>query len=145
MIQLDELNFREQVLDSDDIWFVEFYAPWCGHCKKLAPEWEQAATSLKGEVKVGAVDATAYQSLAAQYQVQGYPTIKVFLPGKKNRPLDYQGAREADSITAYGLELAASHGPPPTIHQLTDQVKTHAIVFRRATCSCPLSSPTISL
>lgn len=122
VIQLDESSFQEQVLAGDDIWLVEFYAPWCGHCKKLAPEWEQAATNLKGEVKLGAVDATAYQALAGQYQVQGYPTIKVFLPGKKHRPLDYQGAREADGITAYGLELVATHGPPPSVDQLTDQV-----------------------
>ena len=43
MIVLDASNFDEQVLQSKDIWFVEFYAPWCGHCKKLEPEWNEAA------------------------------------------------------------------------------------------------------
>lgn len=46
------------VLDSKDIWFIEFYAPWCGHCKALAPEWDSAAAALNGQVKFGKVDAT---------------------------------------------------------------------------------------
>ena len=61
---------RVQVLDSKDMWLVEFYAPWCGHCKKLAPEWASAATTLKGKVKLGAVDATQFQDLAGRYGVR---------------------------------------------------------------------------
>ena len=62
---LDSSNFEEMVLDSKDIWIVEFYAPWCGHCKALEPEYAQAATNLKGQVKLGKVDATVEQDLAA--------------------------------------------------------------------------------
>ena len=58
VVKLTKDNFRKLVIDSDDLWFVEFYAPWCGHCKSLAPSWEKAAKSLKGVVKVGAVDMT---------------------------------------------------------------------------------------
>lgn len=39
-------------------WFVEFYAPWCGHCKALQPIWENLADSLKNEIHVGKVDVT---------------------------------------------------------------------------------------
>ena len=52
------------------MWLVEFYAPWCGHCKKLVPEWASAATSLKGKVKLGAVDATQFGDLAQRYGVR---------------------------------------------------------------------------
>src|SRR5687768_10271096 len=62
---------------SKDIVLVEFFAPWCGHCKSLAPEWEKAATNLKGLVKVTKVDATVETSLGSDYGVRGYPTIKV--------------------------------------------------------------------
>lgn len=56
VITLTTSNFNKDVVNSADIWLVEFYAPWCGHCQRLTPEWEKAAKALKGIVKVGAVD-----------------------------------------------------------------------------------------
>lgn len=47
VIQLTPTNFNDKVLKSDQLWFIEFYAPWCGHCKNLAPEWKKAAKALK--------------------------------------------------------------------------------------------------
>lgn len=63
---------------------VEFYAPWCGHCKNLAPHWKKAATELKSSgVKLGALDATAATNLAQKYGIKGFPTIKIFPAGPK--------------------------------------------------------------
>ena len=56
VIKLTSSNFNKEVVNSADIYLVEFFAPWCGHCQKLAPEWEKAAKALKGIVKLGAVD-----------------------------------------------------------------------------------------
>jgi protein disulfide-isomerase A6 len=53
-------NWQQEVIKGDALWLVEFYAPWCGHCKSLAPEWTKAAKQLKGVVKVGAVDMTEH-------------------------------------------------------------------------------------
>ncbi len=61
VIKLTSNNFQREVANSADIWLVEFYAPWCGHCKQLAPQWEKAATALKGIVKLGAVDMDVEQ------------------------------------------------------------------------------------
>lgn len=55
---LDYDDFQEKVLASDKYWFVEFYAPWCGHCKKLIPEFKKAKGFLEGVVNFAAVDAT---------------------------------------------------------------------------------------
>lgn len=77
-------------MNSDDLWMVEFYAPWCGHCKNLAPEYEKAAKALSGVIKVGAVDMTTQQSVGSPYGIKGFPTLKFFGADKK-KPLDYNG------------------------------------------------------
>ncbi|XP_032998990.1 protein disulfide-isomerase A6 [Lacerta agilis] len=107
VIELTPVNFHNEVIHSDSLWFVEFYAPWCGHCQRLAPEWKKAATALKGVVKVGAVDADKHNSLGGQYGVRGFPTIKIF-GANKNRPEDYQGARTSDAIVDAALSAIRS-------------------------------------
>jgi protein disulfide-isomerase A6 len=80
-------------------------APWCGHCKNLAPEWEKAAQALEGIVNVGAVDMTTDQQAGSAYSIKGYPTIK-FFGANKNSPLDYTGGRTASGIIQYALDQA---------------------------------------
>lgn len=107
VVELSPSNFHREVIQSDELWLVEFYAPWCGHCQSLAPEWKKAASALKGIVKVGGVDADKHQSLGGQYGVQGFPTIKVF-GLNKNKPDDYNGARSAQGITDAALNTLRS-------------------------------------
>ena len=97
VVQLTKETFDSLVKNSKDLWIVEFYAPWCGHCKSLAPEFEKAAAALEGMVRVGAVDMTQEQSVGAPYNIQGYPTLKVF-GSNKNSPTDYNGERTAKAI-----------------------------------------------
>ncbi|CAK1601671.1 unnamed protein product [Parnassius mnemosyne] len=123
VITLTDSNFKELVLDSEDLWLVEFFAPWCGHCKNLEPHWAKAATELKGKVKLGALDATVHQAMASRYQVQGYPTIKLFPAGKKTSDSveDYNGGRTASDIVAWALEKLAENIAPPEIVQVVNE------------------------
>ncbi|KAI1895127.1 hypothetical protein AGOR_G00103100 [Albula goreensis] len=97
VVELNPSNFNREVMQSDSLWLIEFYAPWCGHCQRLTADWKKAATALKGIVKVGAVDADQHKSLGSQYGIRGFPTIKIF-GANKNKPEDYQGARSSQAI-----------------------------------------------
>lgn len=122
VVELTDANFNEKVMQSDDLWLVEFYAPWCGHCKNLAPVWAQAATELKGKVKLGALDATVHTTMANKYEVRGFPTIKVFGAGKKDGTAeDYEGGRSVSDIVNFALEKFTETLPPPEVKELTSQ------------------------
>ncbi|CAH1173804.1 unnamed protein product [Phaedon cochleariae] len=126
VITLTDENFDELVLTTDDTWMVEFYAPWCGHCKNLAPEWTKAATELKGKVKLGAIDATANPEKSEKYGVQGYPTIKYFAAGSKKSPLDYDGGRSSIDIVNWAVEKLAETTPAPNVSQIVDEKSLRA-------------------
>jgi protein disulfide-isomerase A1 len=81
---------------------VEFYAPWCGHCQALAPQYAAAATTLKNEsIKLAKVDCTTEEQICGQYDVKGYPTLKVFRNGHAS---EYSGPRKTDGIVNYMLK-----------------------------------------
>lgn len=119
-IELNSSNFDELVLKSKDLWIVEFFAPWCGHCKKLAPEWKKAANNLKGKVKLGHVDCDSEKSLMSKFNVQGFPTILVF-GADKDSPIPYEGARTAGAIESFALEQLETNVAPPEVTELTSQ------------------------
>lgn len=118
-------NFSQHVYDSDNIVAIAFIAPWCGHCKNLLPEWNAAAQQLaKSGATLATVDATQEEQLASQFQVQGYPTIKLFPGGKKSGPLDavdYQGGRTKEQIVSAILAEVDRSGVPKEIPELINQ------------------------
>jgi len=134
VVELTESNFESLVLNSDDMWLVEFFAPWCGHCKNLEPEWKRAAGELKGKVKLGAVDATVHGSLAQKYGVQGYPTIKYFNAGSKSGPQEYDGGRTSSDIVTWAMNKFMENAPAPEIVELLDQAKLEEACDTKQLC-----------
>jgi protein disulfide-isomerase A1 len=99
VVQLTGETFNEFISDNAVV-MAEFYAPWCGHCQALAPEYEDAATTLKEKgIPITKIDCTVEEALCADQKIQGFPTIKIFHGLDKEMP--YQGARKADSIVSY--------------------------------------------
>lgn len=106
VIDLIPSNFDDVVLKSGKPTLVEFFAPWCGHCKTLAPVYEELAQSLewaKSKVQIAKVDADAEKSLGKRFGVQGFPTLK-FFDGKSDKPTEYNGGRDLESLTKFVAE-----------------------------------------
>jgi protein disulfide-isomerase A1 len=100
VIVLTEANFDEVISQNKNV-LVEFYAPWCGHCKQLAPEYAKAAVVLKAAnppVILGKVDTTVEKKLGERFQVQGYPTLKFFID---QQPIEFNGGRTEPEIISW--------------------------------------------
>ncbi|KAL8030993.1 hypothetical protein ABFX02_14G322100 [Erythranthe guttata] len=106
VLELDDSNFDAAISKFDFI-FVDFYAPWCGHCKHLAPELEKAAPILAGlnhPIAVAKVDADKHRKLASKHDIDGYPTLKIFMHGV---PTEYYGPRKADLLVRFLAKYVA--------------------------------------
>ncbi|KAI4388813.1 hypothetical protein MLD38_001108 [Melastoma candidum] len=106
VLELDESNF-DAAISKFDFVFVDFYAPWCGHCKRLSPELDAAAkvlASLKEPIVIAKVDADKYSKLAIKHDIDGFPTLKIFANGV---PTDYYGPRKSDLLVRYLKKFVA--------------------------------------
>ncbi|KAI9019024.1 hypothetical protein DFJ74DRAFT_675686 [Hyaloraphidium curvatum] len=113
VVTLGQAGFQREVLGSPEVVLAEFFAPWCGHCQRLVPDYKKAAQSLKGLVKTVAIDCddAANRGLCSAQGIQGFPTIKVFSPTPdksdktkfKKITSDYQGARSADAMSDFAI------------------------------------------
>ena len=110
VLDLTPSNFDQIVLKSGKPSLVEFFAPWCGHCKNLAPVYEELATSLKhasDKIHIAKVDADEHKSLGKRFGVKGFPTIKYF-DGKSETAEEYNGGRDIESFQKFIAEKAGA-------------------------------------
>lgn len=88
--------------------FVKFYAPWCGHCQRLAPAWDELASALEYDstVSISKVDCTQFRPVCQEFEVKGYPTLLWIVDGKKVEK--YTGARSLDDLKSYVDRMAGT-------------------------------------
>lgn len=131
---LTDANFDEIVLDATKDVLVDFYAPWCGHCKKLEPIYNEVGKDFAEDehVVIAKLDATEHPKAAKKYGIQGYPTLKYFAAGAKE-PIDYNSGRDEDSFIKFineqagtfrvpGGGLSALAGRIPSMDQLAKKI-----------------------
>lgn len=155
IVKLTDDNFDKEVTaDTRHLWVVEYYADWCGHCKEFAKGYAKAASNLQGLVKFGAVNADNAPVIANSAGVQGFPTVRIYLPvaernpytGKSFKPsLEYQGPRTARGL----VEFVTDNIPSDAVTTVTDDTFEEfkrselpkAVLFTGKVSSHPRLSP----
>jgi protein disulfide-isomerase A6 len=109
VVELDSNNFNKIALDPTKTVLVEFYAPWCGHCKRLIPDYEKLALAFSQEssVVIAKIDADKHKDVGSKYGVSGFPTIKIFGKDKEN-PEAFEGNRDVEGLVKFVNEKAGT-------------------------------------
>ncbi|XP_056112628.1 protein disulfide-isomerase TMX3a [Rhinichthys klamathensis goyatoka] len=127
---VEELDDKFKEYRQDELWLVEFYAPWCAYCHTFEPIWYEVGAELKSlgsPVNVGKMDTTEHTSIASEFNIRGYPTIKLF---KGDLSFDYQGPRTKDAIIEFTNRVAGPVVRPLSSVQLFQHVMSrHDLIY----------------
>ena len=100
---------KEMVVDSESDVFIKYYAPWCGHCQQMAPMWEELANELKDVQGLVLADMDTTSNEVEGLELEGFPTLKLYLKGKKTAPLEFDGDRTPEDLKAYLKEHSTAY------------------------------------
>lgn len=121
VVELNDKNFKKTVLESEEPWLVQFYAPWCPHCQRFGPIYAQLAKDLKHEIKFGSVDGTSQKKLKERYGIKFFPTLTYFPPTTqaKDFPKEFSNNYDKESI----IEWIREFSPDVTVKitEITDE------------------------
>jgi protein disulfide-isomerase len=97
-VSLTAESFQKLVTMTQEPWFIKFYAPWCHHCQAMAPNWQQMAREMKGQLNVGEVNCDVESRLCKDARLKGYPSIMFFKGGER---VEYDGLRGTGDLLEY--------------------------------------------
>lgn len=111
-VALTDATFRSTV-DSGNVVFIKFYAPWCGHCKRLAPDWDALGEEIEDpEIVIAKVDCTVESKTSQLMKIRGYPTLQLV---KGESLFEYEGPRTKEALRAFaegGYKETSAKGVP---------------------------------
>ena len=112
-------------IGGDQFVFVKFFAPWCGHCKRMAPDWKKLGDDVDQEkVVIAEVDCTEEEAVCSKFGVSGYPTLKYFEKGS-DKPLEYQGGRGYDDFKDFVDEQLGGGCEPSNLEACSEKEKEY--------------------
>ncbi|XP_050984581.1 protein disulfide-isomerase TMX3a [Labeo rohita] len=127
---VEELDDKFKEYLQNELWLVEFYAPWCAYCHTFEPIWHEVGAELKSmgsPVNVGKIDTTVHTSIGSEFNIRGYPTIKLF---KGNLSFDYKGLKTKDAIIEFTNRVSGPVVRPLSSVQLFQHViSRHDLIF----------------
>lgn len=137
VVVLDDSNYTSFVEEHPYV-FVKFYAPWCGHCKSMAPDYEKlGAASVGKEYVIAEVDSTQSTNVSQEVGVEGYPTLKFIVNGF---PLDYEGGRDLESMQTWLEKTMNSEISKVTEEQVKELIGSADFVLIQGASSEQLKS-----
>ncbi|CAI7667830.1 unnamed protein product [Penicillium pancosmium] len=111
-VPLTAESFQKLVTSTQDPWFIKFYAPWCGHCQALAPNWQAMAKEMKDVLNVGEVNCDVESRLCEDARVSAFPTMYFFRGGQR---VEYTGLRGLGDLLSYAKKAV---GPGSSIEDV---------------------------
>ena len=127
-VPLTAENFQRHVTMTRDPWFIKFYAPWCGHCQALAPNWQGMARQMKGKLNIGEVNCDVEKRLCKDVKVRGFPTLYFFRGGER---IEYDGLRGLGDLVDFAAKaVAVGNGVLDiTAAEFEELEKTEEVIF----------------
>ncbi|KAF4574508.1 hypothetical protein EYR36_005850 [Pleurotus pulmonarius] len=126
VIELNEQNFESVV--GEGATFVKFFAPWCGHCKKLAPSWTQLAKHMQDKINIAEVNCDEHGALCKSQGVEGYPMLAFYPTGVASKA-EYNQGRKLDQLKAFAEKASAPALQPIHATALADKVAESPVIY----------------
>ncbi|KAJ3713890.1 thioredoxin-like protein [Lentinula raphanica] len=124
VLVLNDSNFQSALQEGPA--FVKFFAPWCGHCKKLAPTWKNLAKTMQSKLTIAEVDCETHKALCKENDIQGFPTLVYISDGIKT---EYNGGRKIEQLTDFATKASASNVKSISSDDLEKYVSAENLVY----------------